>query len=165
MMGIRRTAARGVAAAALFVVLLLPRPAAAQTTALDSLRAQIRLLQARLDSLRAVVSTMESRAEPLPDTGDALARIRAAAAAAAGVDTAAPPPAQQPQAFEGRTRNLNMLNPEISVIGDVLALARTGDSDDDANNFVPREFELSFISNLDPFSRAKIFVAHHIHGG
>jgi hypothetical protein len=164
-MGISRTAARGVAAAALFVVLLLPRHVAAQTPAIDSLRAQIRLLQVRLDSLSAIVATMEGRGEAVPDTGDALARIRAAAAAAARVDTTAPPPAQQPQAFEGRTRNLNMLNPEISVTGDVLALARTSEGGGDANNFIPREFELSFISNLDPFSRAKIFVAHHIHGG
>ncbi len=163
MKRIRRSAALVAAAVALLGTLLVPRAATAQTPALDSLRAQIRLLQARLDTLRAAVALLEGRAQPVTDTGDALARIRAAAAAAAGVDTVVPEPTQQPQAFEGRTRNLNLLNPEISVTGDVLALARSDDVDGD--NFVPREFEFSFISNLDPFSRAKIFVAHHVHGG
>lgn len=157
----RNRRARSTALGALLVLALLPRDAAAQAPAVDSLRAQIRALEARLDSLRAAVARIEGRAPVAADTGDALARIRAAAAAAAGADTAAA--TQQPQTFEGRARNLNLLNPEISVSGDVLAFVNSERTDSD--NFVPREFEFSFISNLDPYSRAKIFVAHHLHGG
>jgi hypothetical protein len=60
-------------------------------------------------------------------------------------------------------RNLNALNPEISATGDVLAFVRSEDAGRD--NFVAREFEIALQSSLDPFSRAKIFVAHHVHGG
>ncbi|MGH7502254.1 MAG: hypothetical protein ACREL7_10910 [Longimicrobiales bacterium] len=152
---------RNVLGFALLAIALFPISVAAQTTA-DSLRARMRELETRLDSLRAAIERIEAGGALVrPDTADALARIRAAAAAAAGGDTITEPAGEQ--AFEGRSRNLNLLNPEISVTGDVLAFVNTEASD--RNNFVPREFEFSFISNLDPFSRAKIFVAHHLHGG
>jgi hypothetical protein len=138
----------------------LPRAAEAQrpVTALDSLRVRVDSLMRQLDSLRAVLARMPAGVAA-PDTGDALARIRAAAAAA-GADTAAR--VETPE-FVSRQRNLSALNPEISVTGDVFAFSRSEQAT--SNNFVPREFEISFISNLDPFSRAKVFVAHHTHGG
>jgi hypothetical protein len=37
--------------------------------------------------------------------------------------------------------------------------------DPDSDNFFAREFEVSIISNLDPFSRAKVFIGRHIEGG
>jgi hypothetical protein len=132
---------------------------AQQPTAVDSLRAQLRVLQAQLDSMRALVATL--RVGAAPDTMDALARIRAAAAAAAGADTM-PPPAASPT-FVSQQRNLNALNPEISVTGDVFLFANTQSAG--KNNFVPREFEVALQSNLDPLSRAKVFVAHHTPGG
>jgi hypothetical protein len=131
---------------------------AQQPTAVDSLRAQVRLLQAQLDSMRALVARLGPAAAV--DTADALARIRAAAAAAAGVDTAR---TDAPTQFVSQQRNLNALNPEISVSGDVFLFANTEARSRD--NFVPREFELALQSNLDPLSRAKIFVAHHTPGG
>jgi hypothetical protein len=139
-----------------------PHAAFAQrpVTAADSLRLRLDSLRLTVDSLRAALARMQAPA----DTSDALARVRAAAAAAAaaGADTVATRPEEQTQ-FIGRQRNLSALNPEISVTGDVFAFSRTEQSGSD--NFVPREFEFSFVSNLDPFSRAKIFVAHHVHGG
>lgn len=154
-----------VAMATVLVLQFMATPLSAQrpVTAADSLRVRLDSLMRQVDSLRALVGRLQL-AQPA-DTLDPLARIRAAAAAAAGraaadsqhVDTAAAPE------FVSRQRNLNALNPEISVTGDVLAFARSTDAN--ADNFVPREFEVSFISSLDPYSRAKVFVAHHLHGG
>lgn len=149
------------AVAALTLLCGLPGAATAQrpVTPLDSLRLRVDSLMRQLDSLRAELARRPAAAA---DTGDALARIRAAAAAAAaaGADTTTRVAAPE---FVSRQRNLSALNPEISVTGDVFAFARSQQTG--SNNFVPREFEISFISNLDPFSRAKIFVAHHTHGG
>jgi hypothetical protein len=63
----------------------------------------------------------------------------------------------------GRERSLQALNPEISLNADVFGQIAEGDSRHD--NFFAREFEISLISNLDPFSRAKIFVSRHVAGG
>lgn len=134
-------------------------------TPTDSLRMRLDSLRQEVDSLRALLARLQPDTPAVrqaeTDTADDRARIRAAAAAAVG-DTAGEAPSQPPE-FEGRQRNLSALNPEITVTGDVFAFANSKDSDSD--NFVPREFELSLISNLDPYSRAKIFVAHHSHGG
>ena len=154
--------------AAAWLVALVPcliaAPVAGQEpgrATIDSLRAEMARLQAQLDSLRRQVGN----AAPAADSAeDALARIRRAAAAALAQDTVASPEPQVAEGdFVGRQRNLNVFNPEISVTGDVLAFvdSRGGNGD----NFVPREFELALQSNLDPYSRAKIFVAHHQHGG
>jgi hypothetical protein len=136
-------------------------------TATDSLRMRVDSLMRQVDSLRAQLARMPVVAPAAPvaaDTMDPLARIRAAAAAAAGqaaVDTTTA--AQAPTEFVGRQRNLSLLNPEISVTGDIFAFSRSTDAG--KNNFVPREFELSFVSNLDPYSRAKVFIAHSSPGG
>jgi hypothetical protein len=148
--------------AALLLLCGLPDAARAQrpVTPIDSLRLRVDSLMRQVDSLRALLARRP--AGEAADTGDVLARIRAAAAAAAaaGADTA---PRMAAPEFVSRQRNLSALNPEISVTGDVFAFSRSQQATSD--NFVPREFEVSFISNLDPFSRAKIFVAHHTHGG
>ena len=140
-----------------------PRPVLAQNPTTDSLRAQMRILMRQVDSLRAVLARMEAGAARPDTAADPLARIRAAAAAAAaGADTAAAETPAEPT-FVSRQRNLSALNPEISVSGDVFAFSRS--TADARDNFAAREFEISFVSNLDPFSRAKVFVAHHSPGG
>jgi hypothetical protein len=124
----------------------------------DSLTAELRQLRARFDSLvtelqrrRTAVDTAVRR-----DTAavqDELAALRAAATAAttpSGRDTSATP------AVRGGDRNLNQLNPEISVTGDIRAYANEGSQE---NNFDPREVEIAFQSALDPFSHTKIFLA------
>ena len=63
----------------------------------------------------------------------------------------------------GRQRSLQALNPEISVIGDLFG--HVDKNDTDADNFFAREFEISIVSNLDPFSRAKVFLSRHEAGG
>ena len=134
---------------------------------LDSLRAELEVLRARLDSLADVVGPGQAEPEVRDqeeDTTDALARLRAAARAAVG-DAAADTTdrAQGAQEFVGRARSLQALNPEISLNGDVYASIESADPD--AKNFIPREFELSFISALDPFTRAKVFLTVEEEGG
>ncbi|HSR43438.1 MAG TPA: hypothetical protein VLL48_14720, partial [Longimicrobiales bacterium] len=143
-----------------------PERAAAQAEpqAADSLELEVSRLQARLDSLGRVVEELREAEDSAEagDEADPLARLRAAAAEAAG--GAGEPGAEeeeeeQPQDFVGRQRSLQALNPEISVNADVFGRLNTDDVGE--NNFVPREVEFSFQASLDPFSRAKFFVAHH----
>ena len=148
-------------------------PLAAQTAQqaeIDSLRVQIEALRVELDSLSALVArggAAPAEVSEADEAEDALARLRAAARAAAaggeaggGADRGEGEPDQE---FVGRQSSLQALNPEISVTGDVFG--RVGDTDAGSENFFDREFEFSFQSNLDPFSRAKIFASHHAEGG
>ncbi len=134
---------------------------------LDSLRVELEALRARLDSLEGVVGRGQASPEvqdPEETTGDAIARIRAAAAAAAGdaaTDSAAQ--AQGTQEFVGRARSLQALNPEISLNGDLYASVQSDDPG--VENFIPREFEFSFVSALDPYTRAKVFLNVEQDGG
>ena len=135
-----------------------PSGAAAQVPA-DSLRAELARLAAVVDSLsREVARLTEAGQEAEAD--DALARLRAAAeaAAAAGGQPGAAEGAGD-QEFVGRQRSLQALNPEISVSADFFGHFNKDDAQE--HNFFPREFEFSFVSNLDPFSRAKVFLSHH----
>ncbi len=95
-------------------------------------------------------------AQATPDSAmDELAAIRQAAAAAAGAGNEGVPAAVDTQ-FVGRQRNLNKLNPEISATGDVRFVARN--QSPPVDNAVAREFEFAFQSDLDPYSRTKIFL-------
>ena len=118
---------------------------------LDSLRTELEVLRARLDSLEGVV--VGGQAE---DTTDAIARLRSAAQAAAG-DAAADTVAQGSQDFVGRARSLQALNPEISLNGDLYGSIHSDNPR--SENFIPREFEFAFVSALDPYARAKVFLA------
>ncbi|RPH54618.1 hypothetical protein EHM82_06580, partial [bacterium] len=133
------------------------RPPSAQ----DSLQVEVRRLAALVDSLRAEVSRLRSEGREA-EAQDALVDLRAAAEAAAA---AAGPPPEPPgeQEFSGRERSLQALNPEVSLNADVFAHLDPDAAG--ADNFFAREFEISLISNLDPFSRAKVFIGRHVEGG
>jgi hypothetical protein len=128
----------------------------------DSVRAEMDRLRARLDSLEALVSRLQAEGRE-EEAEDAVERLRAAAAAAirggAPRDTTSDDAETQ---FTSRQRNLQALNPEISVSVDFLGHLNKDDTREE--NFIPREFEFSFQSALDPFARAKIFASHHSHG-
>jgi hypothetical protein len=124
----------------------------------------LRRLGALVDSLRREVDRLRAQGNE-PQAQDALAALRAAASAAADAAGApeVPTGAQSDPDFSGRSRSLQALNPEISVTGDVFAhVARDATATD---NFFAREFEIAMVSNLDPYSRAKIFVGRHVPGG
>lgn len=148
--------------------------AAAQEPATDSLRQEMARLRAQLDSLETLVQRLIDEGappavvpgeEPAPD--DPLAAIRAAAAETvaegeARADTAGTPEAED-RRFVGRQRTQQALNPELTMTGDIFAFVDTDDVNEE--NFVPREFEASIQSNLDPFSRGVVFIAHEVPGG
>ncbi len=142
-----------VLALALGASITLPTPLAAQQAKVDSLEARIRELEARLDSLLASLGA--ERADTAARAAAAeLEALRAAAQAAAS---------KQPEAdtaAKSRTRNLNMLNPEISVTGDVLGTYTAPAGAGNVASAIPREFEFSFQAALDPYTRTKIFVSH-----
>ena len=140
-------------ATALFLAAALGAgPAAAQEARTDTLEARVRRLTALVDSLLAELGGREGAVAA--DTTGGLEALRAAAdAAAAGA------PAVDTAGGTSRTRNLNALNPEISVTGDVVGgWAAPGEGESGASA-IPREFEFSFISALDPYARAKVFLS------
>lgn len=135
-------------------------PTRADSVAVDSLRAEVAGLQATVDSLIAVLQGIE---RPVEDAQDAVERLRAAAQAAIRAAEAEQEEEPENQEFVGGQRSLQALNPEISVTADVFGLLAEGEAGED--NFVARGFEFAFQSALDPYSRAKIIVGHHRHGG
>lgn len=136
--------------------------AAQQTQPPDTLQAEVERLKARVDSLEASLIRLTGERER-GEAEDALARLRAAAAAAAGEDTIRVGEIPEGQVGVGRQRSLQALNPEISVTGDLFG--RLDPDHPGEDNFLPREFELSLVSALDPFSRAKVFLSVHEPGG
>ena len=148
---------------AMALVVLGESPATAQTGSgpqVDSLRAEVAALKAQLDSVFQLL-----RDRPLPEQPqiDPLERLRAAARAAAGATPTDSIASPQETQFVGRQRSLQLLNPEISLTGELFAnLSNQGELTD---NFIPREFELSMQSALDPYSLARIFIIYHQNGG
>jgi hypothetical protein len=119
--------------------------------ALDSLAVVMEQLTARITRLTSERCPGAAPAEEADD----LERIRQAAAREAGDSAVGPDSAKGPQ-FVSRQRNLNVLNPEISATGDIHLVAREGRQ---TENFLDREFEVSFQASLDPYSATKVFLA------
>jgi hypothetical protein len=130
--------------------------------ATDSLAVTLDSLNRRVEALRSARCPPAAAREPADSSAD-LAALRAAAAAAAGqapppsdtTDTSTTVPPAETQAQPATGRGANLLNPEISVTGDVRLLAEEGSR----GNAEAREFEFAFQSALDPYSNTKIFVA------
>ncbi len=119
----------------------------------DSLEAKIRELEARLDSLLAALARGEPADSAARGAAAELEALRAAARRAAGEE-------QQDTTEASRTRNLNVLNPEISVTGDVLGQYLSPAGAQSYFTFVPREFEFAFVAALDPYTRTRIFLSY-----
>ena len=120
----------------------------------DTLEREVRALRARIDSLESVVRRLATQGGDTATVVDELAALRAAARTAAERPDTAPAPQA---AFVDRSRNLNQLNPEISVTGDVRFTASREEPVQD--NVDIRELEFSFQSALDPYSSTKIFAS------
>ena len=156
-------------------------PSKPDTDPVASLRAEIEQLrhdyETRMSELEARLAALEAAGAPSAGPpkeappqaaqadqappADELAALRAAAAAAsAEVAQGAPKPGPagrtEPEApVYGRERNLNQLNPEISMTGNVLGVA----SDAAREEWRVQEFELDVQSPLDPFSMTHWTVA------
>jgi hypothetical protein len=125
----------------------------------DSLAAELDRLTRKVEAIRSAKCAPGAAPEPADTSGD-LAAIRRAAAEAAGQPevgdtTGRKPAAQEPQPAGG-PRSASLLNPEISVTGDVRFVGEEGVQ---GGNFDPHEFEFAFQSALDPYSNTKIFLA------
>ena len=137
---------------------LFAAPASAQQpTRQDSILIQLRQLLQRVDSLERLVGALRAEGGDATEPTDELAALRAAARAAIGPEAARSDTAG-PQA--SRTRNLQVLNPEISVSGDIVGSHIAPGGRANVTSFTPREFEFSFQAALDPYTRTKIFVTY-----
>ncbi len=135
---------------------LVPASLSAQEAKVDSLETRIRELEARLNSLLTVLSRGE-----LPDTAAEAAAGELEALRAALQEAAAEqPPPDTAGGQTSRVRNLNVLNPEISVTGDIVGIYTAPAEGRNEFSAVPREFEFGFQAALDPYSYTKIFVAY-----
>lgn len=126
---------------------------AQEPTRTESLEAEVRRLRARLDSLERVLERLVHEGRDTTAAVDELARLREAAKAAAGA-TEKPEPGPQ----QSRTRDLSVLNPEISVTGDLVGSYLAPSGEGNTASATPREFEFSFQAALDPYTRTKIFL-------
>lgn len=143
----------------------------AQGGELEALRSELQSLrrdyEERISELESRIVELEGalrvRAAALPETElevsqvDELAELREAARTAVGPaePSTAAGQAQIAEPAVGRERNLNQLNPEISVTGDLRAVS----SNRAREEFDFREFELDLQAALDPFSRMRLTVA------
>ncbi|HSF39725.1 MAG TPA: hypothetical protein VLT87_08025 [Thermoanaerobaculia bacterium] len=139
--------------------LIVPAAAPAQeapgTDPVAALRQEIESLK---QSYEARIAELERRLAELeagrPASGEAEADDELAALRAAAQETAgeAPEPEAAPElAIAGSERNLNRLNPEISMTGDLVGFT----TDQGREDFDAREFELNLQAALDPFSLTK----------
>ena len=121
----------------------------------DSLAAGLAQINQRLEKMVAARCGVAAAA-PADTASDDLAALRAAAAEASGTPTAAAADtAAKPTEFVGRQRNASAMNPEISLTGDI----RFEFPENESVQVIPREFELAFQGNLDPYSATKVFVS------
>jgi hypothetical protein len=137
-----------------------PVPPARRPTgnaATDSLAAAVDRLTRRVNAIRSANCASGAVGQPADTSGD-LAALRKAAAEAAGEPGDTTEARRQDATRKQATgpRGANLLNPEISVTGDVRLIAEEGVR---GNNAVAREFEFAFQSALDPYSNTKIFLA------
>jgi len=139
----------------------LPAEGSAAELAIAELRDEIAALRrdyetrmAALEERLAALVPTPAVPSPVAPAPDELAELRAAAlrAAAGAAPSATTETVAEPSV--GRERNLNRLNPEISVTGIVVANA-----DERREEFSAQEFELDLQSALDPFSRMRFTLA------
>jgi outer membrane murein-binding lipoprotein Lpp len=145
---------------------------AARTARQDTILTRISTLESRIDSLMTELSSLKEAVvaagistEPAGAGADAAAaaepdeleELRAAARREVEAGGSA---REEPDEPEGsRTRSLRLLNPEISVTGDVVGSILAPSGGEARATAVPREFEFGFQAMLDPFARTAVFLA------
>lgn len=138
-------------------------------TARDTILSRMSTLESRIDSLMTELSSLKEAVvaagipvEPAgagPGAGAAaeLDELRAAAQREVEAGEAGEEEPDEPQG--SRTRNLRLLNPEISVTGDVVGSIAAPGGGEARATAIPREFEFGFQATLDPFARTAIFLS------
>lgn len=136
-------------------VMALASPAVAEEeNPLDALRAEIDAMrqqyEARIAALEARLAELEAERQ-----ADELAEIRRAAEATAADTATGATSGSVEGPTVGHERNLNRLNPEVSITGIVLA----NSADPGRNEIQVQEFELDLQAALDPYSRTRLTLA------
>ncbi len=136
-------------------------------TRISSLEARIDSLVVELRNLKGAVAAAGIPTEPgdgaegaaAEQADDELEVLRAAARQEIEDDTATAPgeAADEPQG--SRTRSLRLLNPEISITGDIVGALLAPSGGDARATAIPREFEFAFQAVLDPFARTAIYLS------
>ncbi len=112
---------------------------------IEALTHQLEALQQQMNELRDQLAALRGQQEAQKQQQQIEALREAARAQAA---TASVAPHEETQTFSSRTRMQPELNPEITVVGDMLAFARSEGRD----GFSVGEWELDAQSYLDPYS-------------
>jgi hypothetical protein len=162
-----------IAAGTLSCLLVVSLGAAAESTLsseelakeIERLEALVRSLAAdrdeEIERLRARIAQLERELQEDGRDGerDELERLRAEAEEATADQSEREAAAEeQRQVFVGRQRNLQALNPEISVLGDI---SYDWTDTDVQDRFLLRGAEFSFQAPLDPYTRFKAYLAGH----
>lgn len=74
-------------------------------------------------------------------------------------------PTEEPGFFQSVGRAFQTFNPDISVIGDFVGHYSNREGGEFDDEFLFRHFELGFSGNVDPYTRADVFVGLGRHGG
>ena len=168
-------------------LLLLAFPAAAQEPpASDDVLKELRELRARLDeleTLRARVQELEEKyakqheedRRTIAELKAQLEELRAEAPAEKPEDeldsllqeltAEAAPGAEKPGFAESLGRAFQTFNPDISVIGDFVGHYSNREGGELDDEFLFRHFELGISGNVDPYTRADLFVGLGRHEG
>jgi hypothetical protein len=128
------------------------------------LQRQINELREQLATLLAASKPAEEGAAAVEEEGqpaDELEALRRATAAAVGEEAAVAEPEPEEVEFKDRAIGLQALNPEISVVGDLLFTRRFQRPAPERSDFDFRTAELAFESYLDPYSRLKVIGELH----
>ncbi len=155
---IRDRSRSGLAAALLGLCFLTPTLAAQDgPDPVAELRAEIVQLRAEYETRIAALEARLARIEVAPEEPASAADLEALRAAARAAAAGADAPRATPAPADSRQRRLNVLNPEISLTGNVLATA----SDRGREDLEIQEFELDLQAALDPYSRTRLTLAMH----
>ncbi len=122
-----------------------PGPNTDPTRRIEELTRQLRAMQQQMDDMKAQLDALKDQQAARAEK-EKLDELRAEAKAAAA--SSAPAAESEEQRFASRTRMQPELNPEITVIGNMLAYARS----DARDGFSAGEWELDAQSYLDPYS-------------
>lgn len=134
---------------------------------IDALESRIDSLVAELSSLKAAVAAAGIVAEPGEAAPEAVAMgeaeeldaLRAAARQVIEEEQEETPAERIDEPQGSRSRNLRLLNPEISVTGDVVGSLQAPSGGDTRATAIPREFEFGFQAVIDPYARTAIFLS------
>ena len=136
----------------LFLIVLVTQSAAAQQSDRDELRARLDKLQQQIEALSKEAQELKALLDGTAPPADDLTSIEAVPAAEPEPEVAVV--TTNPAPVPG-----NVFNPDISVIGEFFGHGGTDNPFEPRDTLALEEAEISFQAFVDPYARAKFFVA------